>query len=152
MIYFAQLPNGAVKIGCTTNLNRRKLRLRVELGCEIDILATIEGDKQQERELHDRFFHLRLGTSEQFRPGDDLMDFIHHPRCRVWRDVEQMPIRHMGTKPSQFRFTDTDKAMLKMVQETHGLDSLTAAVRFLGQFWLMEEHERASKESEENSG
>jgi hypothetical protein len=48
-------------------------------GAELALLARMEGDRTTEAEIHGRFSHLRLGRTEQFRPGADLMAFIGRP-------------------------------------------------------------------------
>lgn len=136
MIYFAQLANGAVKIGCAVKVLARVSRLRTELGCPIVVLATITGGKPREREVHEKFSHLRLGTSEQFQPGDDLMDFIHHPHVRNYHMIKQLPIRHMGTKPTQLRLTREDLDLLEKIRQEEGLGSLADAIRFAGRYAL----------------
>lgn len=79
MIYFAQLPTGSIKIGYTSNLDQRMGNLGYHYGDEPAILHTMPGDRQTERELHERFGHLRFGRTEQFRPGPELMEFIGKP-------------------------------------------------------------------------
>jgi hypothetical protein len=37
------------------------------------------GGRDEETAIHDRFSHLRLGRTEQFRPASDLMEFIGRP-------------------------------------------------------------------------
>jgi hypothetical protein len=46
---------------------------------ELILLATVPWDRVVESEIHQQFSHLRLGRSEQFRPGADLLDFIGRP-------------------------------------------------------------------------
>ena len=79
LVYFAQTPTGSIKIGCTKNLKARLDHLKSRYGAELSLLATMPGDRSTESEIHGRFNHLRLGTTEQFRPGRDLMDFIGKP-------------------------------------------------------------------------
>lgn len=57
-------------------LSERLKQLAAEYGEELEVLAVTEGSFDQERELHRRFAHLRIGRSEQFEPGDDLIAFI----------------------------------------------------------------------------
>lgn len=85
MIYFAQLPTGAIKIGCSTNVRDRIRALERHYQCSVFLLHTMEGDRETEREIHERFAHLRFDSAgkgtkiEQFRPGADLMKFIGFP-------------------------------------------------------------------------
>ncbi len=62
MSYFAQLPTGAVKIGCTDNVERRLEQLESHYRHPVSLLHTMEGNREAEREIHERFAHLR-------RPG-----------------------------------------------------------------------------------
>lgn len=80
MIYFLQNVNGGtVKIGFTDNLNARCKQIEAYYGCPLAILATMKGDRETEREIHERFANLRFGRTEQFRPAVDLMAFIGRP-------------------------------------------------------------------------
>lgn len=86
MIYFAQLLTGSIKIGCSTDVDRRLGQLEQHYRQPVALLSTMEGDRDTEREIHERFAHLRFGTRrgsgrkpEQFRPGPDLMEYIGLP-------------------------------------------------------------------------
>lgn len=79
MIYFAQLPTGAIKIGYTEDVDQRTRSLGAHYSCDVEILHTMEGDRSTEQALHERFAHLRFGRTEQFRPGRDLVEFIGLP-------------------------------------------------------------------------
>ena len=79
MIYFAQLPTGGIKIGYSEDVERRMEQLAYHYGDELSVLHTMPGDRAKEREMHERFAHLRLGRTEQFQPGPDLMAFIGRP-------------------------------------------------------------------------
>lgn len=80
MIYFMQaVDGGPVKIGFTDDLPTRHYQLERNYGRPLAILATMEGGREREAEIHARFAHLRLGKKEQFRPGVDLMQFIGRP-------------------------------------------------------------------------
>jgi Meiotically up-regulated gene 113 len=79
MIYFAQLPTGAIKIGCSEDVDARLGQLEGHYRQPVALLHTMEGDRETEREIHERFSHLRFGRTEQFRPAVDLMTFIGKP-------------------------------------------------------------------------
>lgn len=79
MIYFAQLPTGAIKIGTSENVDARLGQLERHYRHPVALLHTIDGGRDIEREMHERFGHLRFGKTEQFRPGPDLMEFIGKP-------------------------------------------------------------------------
>jgi hypothetical protein len=80
MIYFMQPTDGGpVKIGYTENLEQRRLNLESAYRRPLAVLATMEGGREEEAAIHQRFDHLRIGRSEQFRPAADLMCFIVRP-------------------------------------------------------------------------
>lgn len=76
MIYFIKSKSDKrIKIGTTVRLSHRLRELAREFGDELTVLAVAEGSFDQERELHQRFAHLRA-VGEWFEPGDDLIGFI----------------------------------------------------------------------------
>lgn len=80
MIYFLQsLDGGPVKIGFTDDFPARRKALENHYRRPLAVLATREGGRPEEAALHARFAHLRLGRTEQFQPGPDLMEFIGRP-------------------------------------------------------------------------
>jgi Meiotically up-regulated gene 113 len=79
LIYFAQLPSGAVKIGYSANVDARLIALKSYYHQPLVLLGTIEGDREDEQALHKRFAHIRLHGTEQFRPTPELMEFIGKP-------------------------------------------------------------------------
>lgn len=98
MIYFMQpIAGGPVKIGYSANVDVRREQLEAHYGQPLAILAVTEGERQEEREMHKRFAHLRLGRTEQFRPAADLMAFIGRPLLVDLNPdvIEAMPpVRH----------------------------------------------------------
>jgi hypothetical protein len=79
VIYFAQpVDGGPIKIGHAVDVKRRVVALQSWYGRRLAILAEIEGDRKLEAALHKKFDHLRLGTTEQFRPEPELLDYIGH--------------------------------------------------------------------------
>jgi hypothetical protein len=80
VIYFVQpVDGGPVKIGYSADPQRRHAQLEAIYRRPLVALAVIEGDRRREREIHDRFAHLRLGNTEQFRPAPELAEFIGAP-------------------------------------------------------------------------
>jgi Meiotically up-regulated gene 113 len=87
VIYFVQsVVGGPIKIGCAVKIDRRIKELELYYGRKLILLATMEGDRSTEKEIHERFKHLRLESGrsrgvkvEQFRPSPDLMEFIGKP-------------------------------------------------------------------------
>jgi Meiotically up-regulated gene 113 len=79
-IYFLQPTDGGpVKIGFSNDVDRRKAELEAKYEMPLILLRTMRGERKKEHELHMRFAHLRLGTSEQFQPAPELMEFIGRP-------------------------------------------------------------------------
>jgi hypothetical protein len=80
LIYFMQsVDGGPIKIGTTENLVVRIKQLELHYGRPLSVLATEDGGREEERVIHARFAHLRLGRTEQFRPAAELMAFIGKP-------------------------------------------------------------------------
>lgn len=80
MVYAMQpVDGGPVKIGTSTNVERRRVSLERAYGSRLVVLATFDGGRTEEEELHRRFAHLRLGRTEQFKPAPELMSFLGRP-------------------------------------------------------------------------
>jgi hypothetical protein len=72
--YFMLASNGNVKIGRSTNPQKRLQAVRVgAAGCTVALLGSLT--KDQEIEFHNRFEKLRL-CGEWFTPGHDLVEFM----------------------------------------------------------------------------
>jgi hypothetical protein len=71
----AQLGN-PIKIGYTNDLRRRLQQLEKAYGCPLLLLAIAEGGRSEERSLHRRLAYLRIGKTEFFRPGRELLEII----------------------------------------------------------------------------
>jgi len=76
MIYYLRLANGMIKIGCTNDLKARLKALRNYYEGDVTLLKAVPGDKLDEEQIHARFSHLRIRRLEQFKPGEDLLQFI----------------------------------------------------------------------------
>lgn len=76
MIYFAKLASGAIKIGTAVDPQKRIRGLASVYDTSVILLGTMPGGPEEEREIHQRFEHLRFGKKEQFKPGPDLLEFI----------------------------------------------------------------------------
>jgi hypothetical protein len=113
MIYFARLASGAIKIGYSADVETRIIALRSTYAGGQSLLATIEGTRETEREIHQRFAHLRFGRTEQFRPAPELMEFIGQPTVA---SVEQITpsevIEHGYPKPLTIRLTAAQRSIL----------------------------------------
>ena len=98
MVYFAQVSLGRfrlfpgfseksdrdlifIKIGKSVCPPTRVKYLAMEYGKPMTLLATMPGDREEERMIHQRFAHIRLPATkttqpEWFYPVPELMDFI----------------------------------------------------------------------------
>lgn len=75
-VYFiANREQNAVKIGYSASPSARLSNLQTSTPSKLELLATIEGDMQTERQLHHRFAEYRV-SGEWFRLADDLVEFI----------------------------------------------------------------------------
>jgi hypothetical protein len=89
LVYFARLgDDGPIKIGTTGNLASRVKQLAANYECSLEVLGVMPGGRRTERMVHERFRGLRLGRSEQFQPGEPLLDFI---KCYAKQWVDPNP-------------------------------------------------------------
>lgn len=65
----------AIKIGRSTNVEKRIRQLESQVGRRLQLLATVPGGSAQEAKLHRRFADARL-EGEWFSEVDELTDFI----------------------------------------------------------------------------
>ena len=75
MIYFIQQDtSGPIKIGYTNKHVRKRLSA-LQTGCSecLNLLGTIEGNRDVERQLHSQFKHMR---GEWFHPTQELLVYI----------------------------------------------------------------------------
>lgn len=73
-IYFIQ-SGGFIKIGFSSNWGGRLRSLKTSNPNPIELLALIEGTREQERELHARF-QTHRAEGEWFKPAPELLDHI----------------------------------------------------------------------------
>jgi len=108
MIYFARFDTGSIKIGFSKKPLLRSHELRYAFGTKVEILATEEGDRSREKELHERFADLRIGRMEQFRPGPDLIAYIGADLSYAtdYQSVQAQPLNPENGIPVGFRLND----------------------------------------------
>jgi hypothetical protein len=99
LIYFATTPTGSIKIGESEDVDSRLWSLQRHYNGPVELLATIPGGPDEEREIHRQFAHHRFGRSEQFRPASELTEFIG---CKVVAD------------PSAVRICGRDDVVVKL--------------------------------------
>lgn len=74
VVYFVRAGE-AIKIGFAKDVARRVRSLQTGQAQRLELLGTIPGDRQRERDLHARFYHLRI-RGEWHRSDKELLDFI----------------------------------------------------------------------------
>lgn len=74
-VYFIQRADGLVKIGFSHSPQLRLSQLKTQHGCGMTLLATTQGARLKEAELHKKFAEDRV-AGEWFHPSDQLMQFI----------------------------------------------------------------------------
>ena len=128
MIYFAQpVDGGPIKIGTTENLDSRLYALERHYGCLLALLATMEGGREREVEIHAQFAHLRFGRTEQFRPAPDLLTFIGRPLLVGANPdvVEAMKGRRLG-----YRYIRMDDELCEKARKLAALRGVSMAEMF----------------------
>jgi hypothetical protein len=105
MIYFMQATDGGpVKIGYARDVKLRRQQLSSAYKRRMTILKTMEGGKEEETAMHERFAGARIRDTEQFRLDDNLLGFLEG--CPVViGPCEEMVLMNV---PRQFRFTDDE--------------------------------------------
>lgn len=84
MIYFAELvdhEDSPIKIGVSNDPYERIKQQQTGNPYIIDVVATMEGGKKEEKILHDKFKNWQcLGGTEWFYPNDELHALIKNVR------------------------------------------------------------------------
>lgn len=73
-IYFLS-SNNLIKIGLTTNIKKRMAAISTMCSAPIELLGFIDGNKNTEASLHQKFANIR-SHGEWFNKTDDLINFI----------------------------------------------------------------------------
>ena len=96
MVYFIQEQGKKrIKIGSSVNCVSRLNMLQVGSSEELKLLLEIEGDANTERQLHERFAHLRV-RGEWFRARPELLDFIQAADQPVQIRVRKRTVNKRG--------------------------------------------------------
>jgi hypothetical protein len=83
VVYFVRKgSSGPVKIGKTTSMKSRLSQLKTASDEPLEVLATINGYTNEEKELHSKFSHIRL-EGEWFKSEPSLLQFIDGIRYSV---------------------------------------------------------------------
>lgn len=73
-IYFVD-GGDLIKIGFTTNMDRRMKALQAHSPCRLRIILVVQGSRIREAALHEKFAHLRM-HGEWFKADLELHNFI----------------------------------------------------------------------------
>lgn len=87
LVYFVAAKGGPVKIGSTTNIASRLVRLQTAVPKPLELLALIPGGALEEAALHERFKEHRL-HGEWFRRTPELNALIRANRHGWWRTYD----------------------------------------------------------------
>jgi hypothetical protein len=81
-VYFIQSERGGpIKIGYTTNLERRIMALQTAQPYPLKLLLVIHGGVEEENKLHKKFNSLRL-CGEWFSPDEKLLQYIEKLKAK----------------------------------------------------------------------
>lgn len=137
MVYFLQPTDGGpIKIGYTDNLDQRRLQLQFHYGTPLALLATMDGGKEVERAIHERFAAHRIGRTEQFRPVPELLAFIDRPLLASPNpNAVEAITPHSKFSPTLIGLEPEQRAKAGRIKQAQGLTSLAAAIR-----WMIDRH------------
>jgi len=77
IIYFIQQGNGgSIKIGISSNIEKRLASLQTGSPYKLKVLLTIKGSEKLEKEIHSKFAEYRL-SGEWFKPVKQITDYIN---------------------------------------------------------------------------
>lgn len=130
-VYFAQpVAGGPIKIGCSANVAARVRTLSSYYGQPFAILATVDGDYETEKQLHQKFAHLRLGRTEQFRPEAELLAFIARPlfAATTGQPVEAVQPRKVLDRPGRLTRAEGGRR-IKEARKAAGMTQGQAAAK-----------------------
>ena len=114
MVYFLQCDKtGLIKIGASDRLHHRVKEVQNEHHSTFTVLGVVDGHKQEERNLHIQFAHLRC-DKEWFSPDDELVEFITR-RARSWEGSTAKP-RRIKHEPKLQRYKYAPKQILASKQ------------------------------------
>lgn len=108
MIYFVQQDEtGPIKIGCTTNVDKRLAQLQIGSAVPLRLLGVMTGHHAQEASLHEQFAKDRL-EGEWFSPSRELLEYIER-WARIHADStppsrkKKRRVPHNQSRPSILR-------------------------------------------------
>jgi len=74
-VYFIRAGGGPVKIGFSTNVEKRMVALQISSPHDLVLIAKVPGNKRLEKQIHKHFSHLAL-RGEWFEMDGELEEFI----------------------------------------------------------------------------
>ena len=75
-VYFMQIgAAGPIKIGHASAPYKRRSNLQTVSAAPIEVLAIVDGGREEEQATHRLFSHLHL-RGELFTPADDLLEYV----------------------------------------------------------------------------
>lgn len=84
VVYYVRMQDGTVKIGTSADfLSRIRRHGLPGMRGKDRVLAIEFGGRALERKRHQQFAHLRIGKTERFRIGADLIDHIKSIRAET---------------------------------------------------------------------
>jgi hypothetical protein len=104
MIYFIGFKTTHIKIGYTSDLNRRIKELQTGCPFKLKVLATMQGDSQTEAGLH-LMFASKRAVGEWFRAHGDLEYFVK----AVKSNPELTNIKTLKMEAQKLRLLDKAK-------------------------------------------
>lgn len=119
-VYFVQAADGGpIKIGTSVDVRARLKQLELAYKRPLAMLAEMPGGREEEGAIHERFSHLRIGRTEQFRPGPDLLEFIGRPLF-AGGDVEPMKC-HVQPTVLNVKGSRAEKEYLQRLSKVTGV-------------------------------
>lgn len=140
-VYFAAMSTGDIKIGFSTDVEKRMGQLRHAVPGGVSLLATFLGTPDAEVWCQRKFSELRI-SGEWFRAGDDLLEFIDRvksegnqvaperyradeivaaPRLPTDEEVKQRAKYFIGRIAEPIRAADNVKDIQRRAAERTGL-------------------------------
>lgn len=101
-VYFIQSGNlGPIKIGYSNNVKKRLSALRSGSPYELSVIGIIEGGREKEKELHEKFKEKRIAQNcEWFESCDEIIGFINSNKIKT--EAALIKVRKFKKKAKKF--------------------------------------------------
>lgn len=102
-VYFVQDGDGNIKIGASRQAEKRLRFLQTAHGKKLVMLGVIDGGRQRELALHEKFESSKI-SGEWFRPTDEILSFIneHVRKPNQARHIHARAKAHYYNRDSDF--------------------------------------------------